>query len=311
MLKCKKKKSGCAVKSINPRSSNLNNSTYKTKQMIYFWQSVKTRSYWKYALLSSDGIKTFFAVLGAVWLLFEILDFFRVIDSNNLPTYSIFIFLLLSIVIVLCSRRPVSKIRYKVAGRDLQIEVRIGDLFSTTGQKVISTNTTFDTDVASGIIAASSLQGQFSTKYYPQQVQTLDHLLEQELADLPWSEYKKKRGKERKYPMGTTVRIKVGPETCYLLAMSDLNYDNTAQTTFENVLISTNELWNYIAHKGENEPIVLPLIGTGRGRITVNRKRLIATIAQSFTKASEQKIFSKKLVIVIHPSDAENFEINL
>lgn len=279
--------------------------------MKYFWQSIRTRSYWKYALLSIDGIKTFFAVLGAVWLLFEMMDFFKIFNRETLPSYSIIVLMFISILIVIITRPPVSKIVYKHSSQDLQIEVRIGDLFAVKGQKVISTNTTFDTDIANGVIAANSLQGQFTNKYFPQQINVLDQKLDQDLVNVPSIQHQKIKGKDKKYPMGTTVRIDIATEIFYLLAMSDLNYNNTAQTTLENVLTSTEELWNFIITKGENEPIVLPLIGTGRGRITTNRKRLIARIAQSFTKASEQQIFSSKLVIVINPPDAENFNINL
>lgn len=279
--------------------------------MKYFWQSIRTRSYWKYALLSVDGVKTFFAVLGAVWLLFEMMNFFKVFNPETLPPYSFITLIFISILIVIITRPPISKIIYKHSSQDLQIEVRIGDLFAIKGQKVISTNTTFDTDIANGVIAANSLQGQFTNKYYPQQIQVLDQKLDQDLAHIPSTHYQKVSGKDKKYPMGTTVRIDIASEIFYLLAMSDLNVNNTAQTTLDNVLKSTEELWEFIIAKGENEPIVLPLIGTGRGRITTNRKRLIARIAQSFTKASEQHIFSSKLVIVIHPTDAENFNINL
>jgi hypothetical protein len=279
--------------------------------MNYFWQSIKTRSYWKYALLSTDAVKTFFAVLGAVWLLFEMMDFFKLFDPEKLPVYSFFILIFVSLVLVICTRRPISRIRYKVSGKDLQIEVRIGNLFDYKGQKVISTNTTFDTDIANGVIAAGSLQGQFTNTFYPQQIQALDQILDNALVNIASTHYPKISGKDKKYPMGTTVRINIGTEIFYLLAMSDLNFNNTAQTTLDNVLLSTNELWQFIIAKGENEPIVLPLIGTGRGRISTNRKNLIAQISQSFIKASEQNIFSNKLIVVIHPTDVENFDINL
>lgn len=279
--------------------------------MIYFWQSIRTRSYWKYALLSIDGVKTFFAVLGAVWLVFEMMDFFKIFKSNELPPYTFFVLISLSLFVVICTRRPISRIRYKLSGKDLEIEIRIGNLFNLKGQKIISTNTTFDTDIANGIIAINSLQGQFTNKYFPQQIQTLDQLIDNALANVPTTDYPKISGKDKKYPMGTTVRVNIGAEVFYLLAMSDLNYNNTAQTTLDNVLNSTDNLWQFIISKGENEPIILPLIGTGRGRIVTNRKRLIAQIAQSFIKASEQIIFCSKLVIVIHPNDVKKFDINL
>lgn len=93
--------------------------------------------------------------------------------------------------------------------------------------------------------------------------------------------------------------------------MSDLNYNNTAKTTLENVMKATESVFKFIAEKGENSDIIIPLIGTGKGRITTNRKSLIARIAQVFIRASEQQIFSNKLFIVIHPNDAKNFGINL
>lgn len=56
---------------------------------------------------------------------------------------------------------------------------------------------------------------------------------------------------------------------------------------------------------------MVPLMGTGRGRIEMPRKPMIERIAQSFANASRDKIFSNKLVIIVHPSDVEKFGINL
>lgn len=279
--------------------------------MAYIWQSVKTWSYWKYAVLSEDGVKTFFAVLGGGWMLFEICGFFNVLDAKNLPPYTIYLLFVISFLVVVFTRRPVNRIRYKLSGKDLSIEVRIGNLFDMKGQKVISTNTTFDTDLSSGIIAAESLQGQFTKQYYPQSIGAFDTLISQGLANEPFIVYNKISGKSQKYPLGTTIRINIGSEVFYLLAMSDLNFNNTAQTTLENVMTASEALFEFISQKGETSDIVVPLVGTGRGRITTNRKRVIARIAQTFIRASEQHIFSNKLIIVVHPKDAENFGINL
>jgi hypothetical protein len=48
--------------------------------------------------------------------------------------------------------------------------------------------------------------------------------------------------------------------------------------------------------------IVIPLIGSGRGRLRIIRNSLTITIAQSLINASENKIFSNKLKIVIPPT---------
>ena len=279
--------------------------------MSYIFQSIKTISYWRYAVLSEDGVKTFFAVLGGIWLIFEIMDSFKVFKYDDLPKYTIYLLLLLSLCIVVITRRPITKIKYKLAGNDLSIEVKIGNLFDQKGQKVISTNTTFDTDIANGIIALNSLQGQFTQTYFSQNIGNLDNIINDALINASYTEYQKVAGKTRKYKMGTTVRVNIVNEVYYLFAMSDLNYDNNAHTTLENVISATESLFSFIAQKGENTDIIVPLFGTGRGRINANRKRVIARISQAFIKASEQQHFSNKIIIIIHPNDAANFQINL
>jgi len=50
---------------------------------------------------------------------------------------------------------------------------------------------------------------------------------------------------------------------------------------------------------------------SGRGRVKISRKKMIALIAESFAKASLQHKFSSKLIIAIRPEDAQNFGMNL
>ena len=54
-----------------------------------------------------------------------------------------------------------------------------------------------------------------------------------------------------------------------------------------------------------------PVIGTGRGRLGMSRKKMIGLIAESFVKASERGKFTDRLVIVVRPEDAARFEVNL
>ncbi len=279
--------------------------------MEYFLQSIRTVSYWKYALWSADSVKTFFAVIGGGWAIIGLLEFLHIYERQQFPKSTIWILVVIAIFCVLITRRPASRIFYKVPGRDLKIEVRVASLFGTRGQKVISTNTTFDTDIAGGIISAQSVQGQFTNHYYGQNIEKLNEEIEHGLGGRPYVTVEKERGKHRQYPIGTTVKLKVGTDQFYWVAMADMNYYNTAETSLDKVLAALDGLWNYIATQGEMDDVVLPLIGTGRGRLDVGRMRMIAHIAQSFVKASTGRIFTNKLVIVIRTKDVENFGINL
>lgn len=278
----------------------------------YFWHSVRTWAYWKYALFSSHSRATFFSSLGGIWLLLEMLNFFHLIDQSDIPPYGILWAIGLSILIVIFTRRPVSKICYKIPHKDITIEVVIGDLFSMEGQKIISTNNTFDTDMGSGLIAANSLQGQFANKYFPGNVTELDQKIEEALNGIDFSSVENPLKKDKRYDIGTVAKIISGKEKFYLLAMAELNANGTADSGgLPNIRRALEGVWKFIASHGENDPVIVPLLGTGRGRVSTPRKKMIEIHAQSFINASKDRIFSNKLIIAIWPDDAKNFEINL
>ena len=279
--------------------------------MNYYLRSFRTKSYWLYALCSVDSVKTFIAVVGGIWTFVDILDSYHFWDKNLFPFWSIYLLIILGVIIVIVTRRPVKKIVYKYPGQDLSIEVRIDDIFNIKGQKIISTNTTFDTDTANGIISLNSLQGQFTQRFYIQNIDELDQKLDYELDGIAYKTIEKEAGKKRRFEFGTTVKIKEGDQYFYWVAMSDLNYNNNARTTLSNVQKALDGLWDYISNKGEKLDTVIPAIGSGLGRLKIGRKKLIAIIAQSFISASEDHIFSNKLIIVVHPSDVAKSGINL
>jgi hypothetical protein len=278
--------------------------------MNYHVRSFKTKSYWIYALWSVDSLKTFLAVVGAIWMGVDILDNFHLLNKSTLPLWLLAPLILIGVVVVIITRRPVKRIRYKHPGIDLTVEVLIGDLFEVPGQKVISTNTTFDTDIASGIISNKSLQGIFTNMYYPGDVPKLDAELAHGLQGIPSTQIQK-AGKTDRYDFGTTVKLKIGPEYFYWLAMAQMNINNTAKTELKDLNNILEGLWEFIETKGEKLDTVIPVIGSGLGRLVTNRKKLIAIIAQSFVTASQNQVFVNKLTIVVHPSDIEKSNLNL
>lgn len=279
--------------------------------MNYYFRSFKTKSYWVYALWSVDSLKTFMAVVGGIWLFVDILSTLKVFDKEKLPLWYLIPITLIGLIIVIITRRPVKRITYKYPGQDLKIEVRIDNLFDVPGQKIISTNTTFDTDIASGIISTKSLQGQFTEKFFSGNVPALDAELKRGLHGLPTTQIQKESGKTNRYAFGTTVKLNLAGQFFYWFAMADLNESNTAKTTLKNVYQALDGLWEFIETKGEKLDTVIPLIGSGLGRLNTSRKKLIAIIAQSFINASENQIFSDKLIIVVHPADVEKSGLNL
>ncbi|MDD2876446.1 MAG: DUF6430 domain-containing protein [Acidiphilium sp.] len=251
------------------------------------------------------------AIVGAIWMFMEIMDFLSIYKQAQYSGFAIIPILLVAIVIVVVTRRPVSRITYRVPGRDYTFEVKIGDLLKESGDVVISSNTTFDTNIASGLIAPDSLQGQLAVTVFQSNTDAIDRQLDAGLQNVPCTDRTDAPGKTREYAIGTVAKVGVPGKTYYFVAMSQLNEHGTAKSTVRGVEDALDGVWKFIANQGELRTLVLPLMGTGRGCLAIPRKKMIERIAQSFADASKEKVFSNRLVIVVRPEDAERFDINL
>jgi len=279
--------------------------------MKYFFKSIITLSFWRYALLSGEALAKIFAVVGALYAFIEILDFFGIYTRDRYSAYSIIPMLALAIIYVIITRRPITRFLYKVPGKDYIVEVRIGDIFSGTDDVIISTSTTFDTNMASGLIDTGSLQGQVATRFFQANTDEIDRQLNIDLARAHGTLRPDAPGKAMEYPIGTVARVKAHGRTFYFVAMSRLNAQGTAGATLREVEDALSSLWMFILTHGELKNLSVPLMGTGRGRIGFPRKKMSERIAQSFADGSRDKIFSNRLSIIIRPEDAENFGVNL
>ncbi len=279
--------------------------------MKYFFESILTRAYWRYALFSTEAIGKFFGVIGILYLCVDLADAFNIYKKDRHSYYGLIILILLALAYVLSTRRPLSRISYKIPQKDLAIEVVIGDLFKIPGEIIISTSSTFDTDMASGLIAVSSLQGQLATNYFNGQTFEIDRQIEISLANENFIFNAKRPGKKKEYPIGTVARVSTHSKNFYLVAMSHMEENRNAQSDLKIIDEALEKLWINLTSKAEVGDIVMPLMGTGRGRVSYPRKKMIERIAQSFTDACSERAFSNKLIIVVRPEDASKFSLNL
>jgi len=277
----------------------------------YFFESIRTWAYWRYAVFSGEAIGKFFAVVGVLYLCVDLADAFNIYKKDRHSYYGLIILVFLALAYVLSTRRPISRVCYKIPQRDFSVEVLIGDLFKIPGEVVISTSSTFDTDMSSGLIAVTSLQGQLATNYFNGQTTEIDRQIEQSLSRDQFTVNDKRPGKKKQYPIGTVARVSAHSKNFYLVAMSHMDESGNASSDLKMIDEALEKLWENLASKAEIGDIVMPLMGTGRGRVAYPRKKMIERIAQSFTDACNQRAFSNKLIIVVRPDDASKFSLNL
>lgn len=279
--------------------------------MRYFFESIRTLTYWRYAVFSGEAIGKFFAVMGILYLCVDLADAFNIYKKDQYSYYGLIILVVLALMYVLSTRRPISRVSYKIPHKDFAIEVLIGDLFKIPGEVIISTSSTFDTDMSSGLIAVTSLQGQLATNYFNGQTTEIDRQIEVSLSREKFTTNNKRPGKKKEYPIGTVARVSAHNKNFYLVAMSHMDEKGNASSDLKMIDEALEKLWVNLASKAEIGDIVMPLMGTGRGRVAYPRKKLIERIAQSFTDACNQRAFSNKLVVVVRPEDASKFSLNL
>jgi hypothetical protein len=111
--------------------------------------------------------------------------------------------------------------------------------------------------------------------------------------------------------MGTVVPVTAKGRQFYLLANSTLNQQNRSvatKVTLENAL---NELWTYLAEHAGKEKFIIPILGTGRGRISMTREEVLKEIVLSFVASCSDRTYADKLIISIQPKDISEHNVNL
>lgn len=274
-------------------------------------QAFFSTNYYRYIFFTSATVTTFLATFGVLWLVVEITTYFSPLAGEVIRENWKW-FLCVGILWTLWQRKPLISISECLVGRDVELEIRIGNILDIDGAYVISTNTTFDTDISKGIIALDSLQGQFTSKFYDSVTQ-LDFEIEEALTGQNFIKKLNRKTplKNKLYPIGTVVKLRPKGQVCYLVAVSNLNEHGVAQSSFENIKVCLAEIWEYISKHGNFDSVVIPIIGSGRARVLVNRETFIREIIQSFIAACGEKKFCEKFTLVISPADYQKYNLNL
>jgi hypothetical protein len=272
------------------------------------WAALRT--YWRYTFSWKRAGTSLLAAFGALWLAVQVASFFSVSLAGYLQTQWV-PFLLLGILWAIAANWPKHRVSFRLAGRDIRIAIQVGDIFALQGAIVVGTNTTFDTEISSGIISERSIQGAYTRKYYDT-VAHLDRDLEEQLMLVPSTfAPPEKRGKLSVYPLGTCVKLASRGRDSYWVAIASMNLHGNASGSMEDLRRGLPLLWDFVATQGDCGTLLLPVLGSGYSRMTETREEIIRELVQSFIAACSSKRFCETLTIVVSPRDFYTCEINL
>ncbi len=197
---------------------------------------------------------------------------------------------------------------------DLQIVVKVTDLFAARASSyVIPTNTFFRTVMDGEYISTESVQGTYQLKYFKNNTAELDALIAKSLVQqgIEGKDSSDIHGLVKKYPIGTVAKVEHKRKHYYFVAINDVNkFGKPENQGYTNVDIALKALLETINKFGHCDDLAMPLIGTGRAAIReATIEKVIEDTINRFVN-SKNKI-SRKLIICIRPKDFLDGKVNL
>ena len=184
---------------------------------------------------------------------------------------------------------PRSITQKRIAGTNIEIAIKIGDMFEEPGTFIVPASTTFETGIGEGRIAEDSIQGQLTRQFFRN---------EQELR----RQIEEGRGQKAADGVNDTrvIRITSGKRAAYLVATATVNRHGLAHGSRESIGEGLGELWEHIGTREDMSELVAPAIGSDRHRIPQFTPETAARfLIRSFIAACSEKRFCRKLSVVL------------
>ena len=256
-----------------------------------------------------------FESLGVLMLLYELLLLIKPIEDiiTNHKTCTFVVILLVCLCYAIYGLLyPPKKIALDINKRTRFI-IKQGNLMESDGVRVIPVNEYFDTHLGDGIIQKKSLHGQFLS-LYEGRISELRKEIDKQLERIEALSKNRDRTlvpnlPNKRYPLGTCIRIKDGEQLYILVAVTRFN-------TYEHVDVSTEEfpevirkMFNGIEQLHDGNSVCLPLVGSGISGYELSNMQILNTNVQAAYNAN-RLCLTNGLYLYIY-SDEQMTSINL
>lgn len=195
----------------------------------------------------------------------------------------------------------------KISINSSQLHIKVGNIFSEAGLKVIGVNEYFDNIVDDQIISKSSLHGKYITKYYSD-TEELDNRIENDphLKELILERNEKRKlNKKQKYKLGS-----VFVDGDFLLtAFAKFDDNNRAYLYMNDYVNFLLNFWNEVDIIYSGRSVTIPLFGSGITRfkeyVDITDQELLELLVWSFKLSRIKFKYPAKATIIIHKDKAK------
>lgn len=207
-------------------------------------------------------------------------------------------YIIISLIIALIFVYPKKKVKFGLTNTNTKVEIEFGDLFKTTGHKVISASEFFDSKIGKPV-SPKSLQGVFINTILGGHTNIFDNAVNTQLAGQEIGTVHRVDGKTSKYDIGTTITIEHNQSLYFIFALTNTDNDCNANSTPSIMLKALEGLWNKVRIEGNGIEVNLPLIGNGLSRIGLPPSQLLQLTLISLLKAVKERDLSSTIRIVL------------
>ena len=190
--------------------------------------------------------------------------------------------------------------------RRTPVSISVGDIFETSGWKVIGCDNHFDLRVDDVIISKKSLHGQLVLNHASIDELTAVIKSEAEKLEIPCDELGLYT-----FPLGTIVPYEssVDGEKYLLLAMTELNNRHEAHTNMAQYEQMLMRMWKEVDRVYAMNDIVLPLLGTGMPRFDDGPKENSSLLRCMLCTLNSSGVSLKAKVKIVLYGDTKNYKL--
>tara|TARA_R110002072_G_scaffold248908_1_gene407812 strand:- start:1471 stop:2286 length:816 start_codon:yes stop_codon:yes gene_type:complete len=250
-------------------------------------------------------IRSILIAMGVLWLPIEA---YEGLNNTNLmlPFYCFLILSLIAGIIFFVVDgyflAGFFKSRVEITGNgfDTKIFIKFDDLFSQDGWKAIGANDFFDSIVDDDLVSSKSLHGHVINTYWSNKREEWQNQIDTSLAKAPKTEVERNKGNLKRYPIGTTAIATTDNQKMLFVALGETDTgNNVTKATAESLICALRGLLQKAREVCANDPLYIPLMGSGLGRVGIKNAILVDLILVAIVEETKQSKITNAITIIL------------
>jgi hypothetical protein len=243
------------------------------------------------------------AGLGGIWLLVEpcavlFPPFREFVEANNKAMLAAFV--LVAVGTAVWRAREPCNVTFRLRSTNTMIRIEFGDLFMQSGHLVVPVNEFFDGQLGTRV-DGKSVHGQFIAKYYASEAKRFEAACDAALRGSQTETVERPGGRRKRYPIGTTAVVPIGPAKAFLFALSETDVETSkARANLPLMWSALQGLWASVRSHSNGHNVSMPLVGAGQSAVGFEPQHLLRIILLSALVATREREIAKRITIVLH-----------